>query len=251
MNRRQALATLASALPAVAMGASASASTKKGWAGGDARLHKLFGAHWYYTWSPKTRPSKAIEFVPMIKGEWSLHQADDIKSMNGVSHLLGFNEPERTTQGNVTVARALDLWPKLAGIAKARNLRLGSPAPSSDRAGMAWLEAFMNQAKRRSLKIDFLAVHWYRSRDADAFEAFIKELVREHRRPVWVTEFNGWSGPEPEHHRFLKDSLRFLERNSDVERYAYFNPGEGKPHSLVARDGSPTRLGELYRDAGG
>ncbi len=48
----------------------------------------------------------------------------------------------------------------------------------------------------------------------------------------------------------MKDSLRFLERNRDVERYAYFNPGKGKPHSLIKNDGTPTRIGELYRDAG-
>jgi len=46
MNRRQALTTLASSFPAVALGASNTPSTKKGWAGGDARLHKLFGANW-------------------------------------------------------------------------------------------------------------------------------------------------------------------------------------------------------------
>lgn len=250
MNRRQALATLASTVPAVALGASSEPSTKKGWAGGDARLHKLFGAHWYYTWAPKTRPSKATEFVPMIKGEWSLKQAGAIKSMGDISHLLGFNEPERTKQGNVTIKRALELWPQLVKLAEAKNLRLGSPAPSSDKGGMAWLDEFMKQAKSRKLHIDFVAVHWYRSRNADAFESFIKDLARSYRLPIWVTEFNGWSGPEKEHYEFLKDSLKFLERNKDVERYAYFNPGKGKPHSLLKNDGSITRLGELYRDAG-
>lgn len=250
MNRRHALATIASALPAAAWGDSPTASTKKGWAGKDPSLHKLFGAHWYYTWSPKTRSSKDIEFVPMIKGEWSLKQASAIHSMGGIRNLLGFNEPERPKQGNVKLGRALALWPKLVDLAEKKNLRLGSPAPSSDRAGMAWLEAFMEQAKRRKLKIDFVAVHWYRSRDAGQFEAFVKELVRAHRLPVWITEFNGWSGPEPEHYRFLKDSLRFLERHSDVERYAYFNPGRGKPHSLVTGNGTLNRMGELYRDAG-
>lgn len=28
-------------------------------------------------------------------------------------------------------------------------------------------------------------MHWYRSREADQFEAFVKELVRAHRLPVW------------------------------------------------------------------
>jgi hypothetical protein len=143
MKRRQVLATLAGALPAVAFARAGEPSAKKGWAGGDARLHKLFGAHWYYTWSPKTRPSKATEF-----------------------------------------------------------------------------------------------------------EDFVEDLARSHRLPIWITEFNGWSGPEDEHYDFVKDSLRFLERSRDVERYAYFEPGKGKPHSLLKNDGSLSRIGEPYRDAG-
>ena len=45
------------------------------------------------------------------------------------------------------------------------------------------------------------------------------------------------------------DSLRFLSRSRGVERYAYFNPAKGKPHSLLKEDGSLSRMGELYRDA--
>ncbi len=253
IDRRRALRHLA-VLPAIASGRAraeaAKPAKKKGWAGGDAKLHALFGASWFYTWSPRTRPSKAIEFVPMIKGEWSLKQAGAIRSMEGISHLLGFNEPERAKQGNVSVPRALELWPRLSELAAEKQLRLGAPAPSSDQAGMAWLERFMEGAKRGKLKVDFVAVHWYRSRDPGEFEGFIKGLDRAYRLPIWVTEFNGWSGPEDEHYRFLRKSLEFLEKSRVVERYAYFNPGRNNAASLLGRDGSPNRLGELYRDAG-
>ena len=239
MNRRQALQSLAAlSFPLIADGAPAS-SAKKGWAGGDAKLHKLFGARWYYTWSPKTRTSRDIEFIPMMKGEWSLKQTGSVKSMGDIKHLLAFNEPERVKQGNVTVERALALWPQLEALAKAKNLRIGSPAPSSDAAGMKWLDAFMEKAKRQKLKVDFVAVHWYRSRDAGEFESFIKKLDRDYRLPVWVTEFNGWSGPEKEHYDFLKKSLAFLEKSKSVERYAYFNPAKGTSHCLVTKEGVP------------
>lgn len=193
MNRRQALQSFAAlSLSLIADAApEASSSKKKGWAGGDAKLHKLFRANWYYTWSPKTRPSKDIEFIPMIKTEVSLKQSSAIKSMGDIKHLLSFNEPERKKLGNISIERALALWPKLEEIAKTKNLRIGSPAPSSDKAGMKWLDDFMEAAKRQKLQIDFVAVHWYRGRDAGEFEAFIKKLDRDYRLPVWVTEFNG------------------------------------------------------------
>ena len=187
------MGVLAGTIPGITMAAGNTPSRKKGWAGGSVRMHGMFGmfgTHWCYTWSPKTRPSVKTEFVPMMKGEWSLKETGAIRKMGGISHLLSFNEPERKEQGNVSLDRAIELWPRLVALAKEYDL------------------------------------------------------------PVWVTEFNGWSGEERDHYDFLKDSLRFLEKSRYVERCAYFNPPAGKAHSLLSADGKLTRMGELCRDAG-
>ena len=141
-------------------------------------------------------------------------------------------------------------WPKLQALAEKKGTRLGSPAPSSDAGGLAWLKAFMTEAKRQDLKVDFIAIHYYGGTNPDQLEKLIDDTAKEYRLPIWLTEFNGWSGTRKEHERFLKSALRYLERERKVERYAYFNPGKGKPHSLIDNDGSLTSLGELYRDAG-
>jgi hypothetical protein len=225
-------------------------STKKGWCG-DPKGNP-FGAHWYYTWSPKTRPNKQVEFVPMIKGAWSLKQAAAIKKMGGISHLFGFNEPEREKQGNVSVDKAIALWPQLEAIAKARNLRLGSPACSGAK-GMAWFRSFMEKAEDRGLHMDFVNVHFY-SLNADAFEKMVDDLADKYDRPVWVTEFNGWTGDESANYSFLKDSLKFLEKARHVERYAYYSFGPTQSQKLFGMDKHGkrvmNRMGELYRDAG-
>jgi len=250
-SRRKILSTMtgaALASPFLPTGASDGSSVKKGWCGGDPKLHKLFRTSWYYTWSPKTRPSHVCEFVPMMKGSWSLNQAPAVQQMKGITSLLGFNEPSRAKQGNISVSDALKLWPKLEAIAEKNNLRLGSPAPTSDQKGIAWHRKFMEEAKKRRLRIDFVAIHWYGGRNADAFENFIKRFADNYGKPVWMTEFNGWDGPEPENYDFLKKALKFMERSRDVERYAYFNKKKGTPLSLLKADGSPSRIGELYRD---
>lgn len=228
-----------------------SGSTKKGWAGSNAKYHQLFGINWFYNWSP-TGPKGDGKFVPMLKGTGQIKSGGlkKLQSHPKLDHILGYNEPERVKQGNMSVEAALDFWPKLQAVADAKGARLGSPAPSSDQGGMKWLDDFMQQARRRKLKVDFVAVHYYRSRNPDDLEEFIKDLAKEYRLPIWLTEFNGWSGPRDEHEDFLKAALRFLERERKVERYAYFDPGAGKAHSLVEKDGSLTSLGELYRDAG-
>jgi hypothetical protein len=225
---------------------------KKGWAGGKGELPTKFNAHWYYNWMVRPGEQKQ-QFVPLFKGGDTINENafDVVRKLRGIDSILGFNEPERADQGNLTVNQVLDLWPQLVKLAERMKVRLGSPACSSDKKGMDWFAEFMEKAKKKELHMDFVAVHWYRSRDANAFEEFVEDLSKTHgRRKVWITEFNGWAGDEKENFSFLKDSLKFLEKNPVVERYAYFNPAPGKPHSLLNEDGTLTRMGELYRDAG-
>lgn len=223
---------------------------KKGWAGSHAGAVDAFDAQWYYTWSHGGKMSTTAEFVPMIKRGTDVGNIGAVQAMSGIKAVLGFNEPERADQGKASVDEAIRLWPKLVELAEKKNIQLGSPAPSSDNKGMEWLTEFMQRAKRAKLRVDFIAIHWYRSRDADAFDAWLKEIDRNWRLPIWLTEFNGWSGSESENHSFLRSALRTLERSRNVERYAYFEPGKGKQHSLFKADGSLSRMGELYRDAG-
>lgn len=233
--------------------ASKVASKKKGCCGLDQETIAKLGGSWYYTWGTHGQANTPLEFVPMIKGRNDLQgegALNKVREMKNITHLLGYNEPERGSQGNLTVEDALNNWPRLEKVALEKDLDLGSPAPSSDGPGMDYFHSFMAQAKTRKLRVDFVAVHWYRSRDAGAFDAFVDDLGKRYKIPVWVTEFNGWSGDEPENYKFLKDALRNLERNRHVERYAYMEPGKGSPLSLFKGDGSLSRLGELYRDAG-
>ncbi|MDP4625961.1 MAG: glycoside hydrolase family protein [Akkermansiaceae bacterium] len=252
MNRRKFIAGGAAALMTQqAFGASTDISRKKGWSGGNSQYQKAIGANWYYNWTPGGNESE-IEFIPMIKGGFNVNDKsfNKVRSYKKATALLGYNEPERSKQGNLSVEDGIKLWPKLVKLAEDKGLRLGSPAPSSDTGGLRWLELFMDQVDDKDLRVDFIAVHWYGGTDAGQFENMIDRLSSKYRRPIWVTEFNGWSGTEEEHYDFLKDSLKFLERDRNVERYAYFEPGKGKPHSLFKNDGSLTRMGELYRDAG-
>lgn len=251
MNRRHFVSTALAGIPATSFGLTGEESKKKGWAGGSVDRHRKFGAHWHYNWSPSGKGG-GCPFVPMVKGRKQLANGA-LRKVGGyreLPYLLGYNEPERSKQGNLSLKEALEIWPRLQKIAEEKNTRLGSPAPSSDKGGMDWLDAFMTQAKRNKLKVDFIAVHYYRSRNPDDLENFIKDLARSYRLPIWLTEFNGWAGPRDEHENFLKKALKFLERERKVERYAYFEPGAGKPHSLFNKDGSLSKMGEMYRDAG-
>ena len=227
-------------------------SPKKGWAGNRPESAKQFGCSWWYAWGCPGKGTEGYEFVPMVKGNRQPVGPAELGQLSDSSakHLLGFNEPERSSQGNLSVAQAIEAWPVLVRFAEEKKLRLGSPCVSSDGGGGAWMREFMEQAQRKKLKVDFVAAHWYRSADAGAFEDWLKELNATYKRPVWVTEFNAMytGADEAGHMQFLKGALRALEKHRFVERYAYFNPSAGK--AALVKDGELTKLGEIYRAAG-
>lgn len=227
-------------------------SLKKGWAGNRPESAKGFGCTWWYDWGCAGKGTEGYEFVPMVKGNRTPVGTAELARLtdNSAKHLLGFNEPERSSQGNLTVAQAIEAWPVLVRFAEEKKLRLGSPCVSSDGGGGAWMREFMEQAQRKKLKIDFVTAHWYRSADAGAFEDWLKDLNASYKRPVWVTEFNAMytGADESAQVQFLKGALRALERQRFVERYAYFNTS--KPNAALLKDGELTKLGEVYRTAG-
>lgn len=257
-TRRRFLASalpLGLVVPACALGTTP--SKKKGLAGHDREAHLALKVSWWYNWGADGSPHDGVEYFPMIKGKGRMeenHFRQVAKHKErGIKELLGFNEPERGDQGNLSVEEALAAWPKL----EATGLRLGSPIPSSDGKGTEWLKSFLEQANKKKLRVDFIGLHWYRSADPSAFETWLKEWNREFRKPIWLTEFNPWRGhTEREHFDFLRGALRFLERADFVERYAYFNPNdEGNLFAAEAAKAADksgprplTKLGVLYRD---
>jgi hypothetical protein len=261
MERRRALQLIATsglapgllAQSSPAAGRPARTSPKKGWAGDRAASRTQFGCTWWYNWGCQGRGAPGYEFVPQVKGNRLPLVDSEIALVNDpdAKALLGYNEPERKDQGNVPLEAALDAWPRLTAFAEQRRLRVGSPCNSSDTGGGAYLRAFMQGVKARRLKVDFLVVHWYRSADPDAFEAWLRDLHAAYRLPIWVKEFNAmYTGADAAgHQRFLRGALRALERLRFVERYAYFDTSRAGAN-LLNPDGSPSRLGEIYRAAG-
>jgi len=132
---------------------------------------------------------------------------------------------------------------------------LGSPAVSNaaatDNTGLGWLEKFISACTGCS--IDFINIHWY---VIDAFFAFhflhrrhrglllnrydsvdnvayLKKHIEDARRvaqgrPIWITEFKP-RGTEEQVKRFLNEVMPWMDRSSDIHRYAYFmaRAGEG------------------------
>jgi hypothetical protein len=262
--------TKKAAEPAAAIPARSRSSVKKGASifGTPKGLTKALGdsgVSWMYNWSTSANGAgaKGVEFVPMVWGADAANTATLNKAKKNAKVLLGFNEPDFKEQSNLSVDAALDLWPKL----QATRLRLGSPAVAvgADQEGK-WLDSFMDGAKQRGYRVDFITLHWYGgdfdpTRATSQLRSYIQATYAKYRKPIWVTEYalmnfsGGARVPSPSvQAQFVKKSTAMLERLSYVERYAWFafpTSTDGTDGTGLYRPGGvPTIPGKAYRAAG-
>ena len=220
---------------------------------------------WFYTWQPTTQgithPDR-VEFVPMMWDETSVDPKQLELAQRSGSVLLGFNEPDRPDQANMTVQQALDLWPQLM----ATGMRLGSPATGGNPTlSGSWLERFMAGAKARGYRVDFVCVHWYGEEfETDAaverLKNFLQAVYHKFKLPIWLTEYSliRWSNPLTypsweQQAGFASKSIEMLETLPFVERYAWFSLPPWTKHgsdrtSLYYEDGRLTPVGIAYKD---
>jgi len=219
------------------------------------------GISWYYNWTPfpKNTHVPGMEFVPMFwwGGDVNLENLALVQASDAVN-VLGFNEPDLTSQSNMTVKECLDLWPQLMTLKQ----RLGSPAPASH----VWLHLFLAGARERKLRVDFVCVHMYpdftNPNAVGEMETQLREVHECSGLPVWLTEFSTadvkkWH--QPQLHRpsskaaesFMHKVLAMLERLPFIERYAWFADRVGGDYRFGSifeqHSGRLTSMGAIYR----
>jgi hypothetical protein len=241
---------------------------------------------WNYTWNtPLVDDQPAgIEFMPMIHSRRWFKEADFAKELPGrlqesivplikagrVKRFLGPNEPDRTEHGNMTVEETLAIWPALETL----GVPLVSPScantegtEATDEAnqgtGGNWMPAFMKEADKRGLRIDYIGTHGYPGPNAKAFKVKLRRIYEKYgRRPLIITEFAvadwGTKGDitKVRHTRaqvlqFAKELLPWMERQDWIAGYAWFTFNQDSaygPHSaLFDKDDNLTALGRYYK----
>ena len=222
------------------------------------------GTTWYYNWE-LTPPCPTPPFVPMVWGHTGAEQtqagiASEIASAvnSGYGVVLGFNEPDNTSQSNITEATALSLWPAFND----PSVRVGSPATQANSTGQAWFNSFMsavNADTTGTLRVDFIAAHWYGwntgSCDAKAanLESYVDYLEGiPGSRPIWLTEWGCLNDSNPDEatvQAFYSGAIAMFARHPRIERYAWY-PWETN-NELVTSTDTLTSLGTVFAAAPG
>ena len=210
---------------------------------------------WYYTWKAGTDGATAppgSEFVPMIWGADQVNATDLAAAQAAGAPVLGFNEPDRADQSNLTVDEALTLWPRLTAL----DAELGSPAVSANAATPGgWLDRFLAGTEAQRLRVDFIALHWYGTDFTDPARAasdlcrYLASAYDCYHLPIWLTEYaladftaglaDGSYPTAAEQAAFVEASVPLLEGLPFVARFAWFS---------LSDVGTESRTG-LYSDA--
>ena len=172
---------------------------KRGWAGNDSGQANAVNARWYYNWGYQPVEGIHGEFVPMFWGPYGVQKRiDAILGYDDVQYVLGFNEPERPDQADMTVEEAIEKWTMINEGLEGSGIKLVSPAVSDTIDGREWLADFMQQAEDSGLVVDEVAFHWYGLvnpanpvSSANSFLNKVDQYYSEYGRNVWVTEFAG------------------------------------------------------------
>ena len=205
---------------------------KKGLAGGSTEAMNATNITWYYNWNTGMDTTPNVEYVPIRQTNfWPSFTPAYTKE--GYTHLLGFNEPDRPDQSNMTVEAAITSWPALMK----SGLRLGSPATSDP--FNPWMGNFMTQAEANNYRIDYVAIHCYWYKTAAQWKSDLQNVYDRYKRPLWITEWNvgaNWTGNNfPDGPTLLTDAnavkhkndlaaiLTVLETTDYVERYSIYN----------------------------
>jgi len=223
--------------------------------------------YWNYNWGPNRidqQPAN-IEFVPMIWGAWNAAVLNTtietvIKpafEAGLTQRLLGFNEPDSSTQSNMPVSKAIKFWPLL----QIPGMPLASPAVATIQG--KWMTKFVRKInKRKRLYMDYVAVHWYGSPSVSQFQSQMLSIYQGYgsQWPLLITEFApaDWSAKTVSQNRFSPSQvlsfaqrvLPWLEQQDWIYGYAWFPFNATFPpgwsSALFDVHGNQTALGRYY-----
>lgn len=213
----------------------------------------------YYDWNIGGNSSDDIEYA-LIRQNGGWPSWGSINGKLDVSHLLGFNEPDRPDQSNMTFQQMLDQWPEMMK----SGLRIGSPAWASEWNGAPGgggnLFDFVDKCDELSYRMDFVALHCYWVKSPQQWYNDLKYIHERTGRPLWITEWNNganWTTESwPDADRSYTDAngqkqlndikaiLNVLDTAHFVERYFIYDWVQDCRAMVLG--GELTKAGEYY-----
>jgi len=242
-------------------------NVKRGLGASSGSLTSSVNARWAYDWGNNGQNSGHNgEYIPIFwNGAGNIRSTANRLIANPTSeYVLGFNEPERSDQSNLSVATAVNRWRTLSDSYAGTDFKLVSPAISFNAAGRQWLADFMAIVDSDpELRVDEIAFHWYGTVNinnpaggANSFLNAVESVHNLYGRNVWITEFAGLDFGNNHtteqmnewNRQFLDIVLPVLDSRDYVTRYAWWNHNNDSRliETGVYGRNRPTLVGDTY-----
>jgi len=260
-------------------------------------LEPHYGISWVYSWdiydpwsrgfctTPAQAAEKAraagIEFVPML---WDASFLDPpatfgeevMENLARAKYLLTFNEPQQSSQANLSPKRAAELWPRVKAIASAHALEI--VAPCLKNGNDEWYDQWLGNctmAYGSPCAFDFTCTHLYLFPEpcslpwgcARNLGNVVNRWKAKYGRPMWVTEFacSPWAAAQSEatwcnasmNTKLMEQVVPIMESSSAVFRYSWYSlyedeqmPGNGLNEGLWTNVKGSDCVGSVWVSAG-
>ncbi len=226
----------------------------------DCQFLPALGVTRNYNWETTPGCTQA-PFVPMVWGHTGAELtasgiAGEVATAvsSGYPYVLGFNEPDNSSQSNIDVNTALSLWPSFNN----PGILVGSPATQANTSGMTWFTSFMDKVNADTtgtLRVDFIAAHWYGwnsgscDSKASTLESYLKQIEAiPGNRPIWLTEWGCLNDSNPSEavvQAFFEGAIKMFANHPRLVRYAWYQWETN--NELVSGDGGGlTSLGDTF-----
>jgi len=161
------------------------------------------------------------EFVPMIWGynethAWHDDQNDPVANKYPV--VLGFNEPNKEDQSDLSPEEAAYAWLEIQDMYPDK--LLASPAPAG--GNLNWFDPFFEICESLGCRIDFIATHDYRGHVNQVMN-HLEDLYNRYGHKIWLTEFAKCCTTNvTEVEDFAREIIPRLEEADFVHRYSWY-----------------------------
>lgn len=227
---------------------------------------------WFYNWGLNppggegtTFTKYDIEFCPMTwNSNFSYTTIDNVvaKYPDNINYILGFNEPNFSSQANLSPSAAANIWKTLGPYVREKGLKVVSPAVNYGTIAayndpVVWLDEFFSYLPNGVDDVDYIACHFYMP-NVGALKGAVDRL-KKYGKPIWLTEFclaqdDVISNDMDTQIAFMLEAFEYLEKDPDIYRYAWFmartgNTGWSSGINLLKSSpnyGQLTDIGKVY-----